>query len=224
MRQLAERVTVVGETALGEAVRQCVSDGTIVFPEPTLWLCGQDTDDLAMCGDIAASPALCVLVSNPIVPGTTRGLAKEFPSRRFAYVVETVRRATGLEDFVSAPQLIIGTYQLEHELSRVFRRWPMLQFVSIETAELTKLALNALLSLHIHFAHEMEALASGAGADAYKVAQALRGDPRISPLAPLLPGPSWGGSHLARDVDTLQHLGELYGIDLPLINQLRSEA
>ena len=83
--------------------------------------------------------------------------------------------------------------------------------MSLPSAEMAKHATNAYLALCIAFANDLAWLALHAGADPDEVAAGLRADPRISPSAPLRPGPAFSGATLTRDLMTLRSLGERCG-------------
>ncbi len=90
--------------------------------------------------------------------------------------------------------------------------------MNLKTAEMTKHALNAYLATTISFANEIANLCDELGADALKIAEALRTDARLSARLPLLPGLAFGGGTLARDLKILKNLGESSNYETPLIN------
>ncbi len=211
---------LVGESCFLEALRQL----DLRFSEPVLWICDDSPEDGPnrdlLLKRLAGPFDGPTIISSPVPPGTIAWLEAQYPGREFAYVIENVRRASAYLD-LSMQRWTVGT--------RSERLWRMLRGVwtchrtTPETAELGKLALNSFLSLNIAFMHEISDLAQKVSADGEDICAILRRDDRVSPLAPLKPGPSWGGHHLARDVDTLQQLGHEFDVSLPLISRLRSD-
>ena len=90
-------------------------------------------------------------------------------------------------------------------------------FTDPETAEMVKHATNAYLAIMIAFTHEIGRVSKIVGADPQTISRALLTERRVSPHAPLQPGPSWGGEHLARDVQMLMNIAHSHGIELPMI-------
>jgi len=76
----------------------------------------------------------------------------------------------------------------------------------IESAEMSKHALNAFLALSITFAGEISQICSSVGADAKEVELALKSDSRIGSSAYLSPGLGFSGGTLARDVNAIAKL------------------
>jgi UDP-N-acetyl-D-mannosaminuronate dehydrogenase len=79
-------------------------------------------------------------------------------------------------------------------------------WMSPESAEMSKHALNGYLALMVRYGNEIGRLCELWDADPLDVIAALRSEPRVSSSAPLLPGdpPS---KHLMREVHTLIDLG-----------------
>jgi hypothetical protein len=211
---------LVGQSALIGALPELY----LLFPEPVLWVCDDSPTDGPnrdlLLKRLAGPFDGPTIISSPVPPGTIAWLEGQYPGREFAYVIENVRRASAYHDLV-AQEWTVGTnskllWKLLCGVHPCYRTTP-------ESAELGKLALNSFLSLNIAFMHEISDLAQKVSADADAICEILRRDERVSSLAPLRPGPSWGGDHLARDVDTLQQLGHEFDVSLPLISRLRSD-
>ena len=79
--------------------------------------------------------------------------------------------------------------------------------MGLRSAEMTKHALNAFLATSISFGSEIANICDEVGADATKVAQALRSESRIGSGIPLLPGLGFAGGTLARDLKILKRIG-----------------
>ena len=80
-------------------------------------------------------------------------------------------------------------------------------WMSVESAEMTKHAINAFLATSVAFINEIAALCERVGADATEVSQGLKSDQRIGPKAYLAPGGAFAGGTLARDVVLLERHG-----------------
>jgi UDPglucose 6-dehydrogenase len=79
--------------------------------------------------------------------------------------------------------------------------------MSVESAEMTKHALNAYLATSVVFANELALLCEQYGADAREVERGLRTDGRVGGRAYIRPGAAFAGGTLARDVAYLMALG-----------------
>jgi UDPglucose 6-dehydrogenase len=78
---------------------------------------------------------------------------------------------------------------------------------SLETAEMLKHSINSFFATIISFSNALSELAVHAGADAYKVVEIMKQEPRIkNGKLPLMPGPWFSGGTLARDVKVLSSL------------------
>ncbi len=84
--------------------------------------------------------------------------------------------------------------------------------MSVESAEMTKHALNAFLATSVTFINEIAALCEQVGADAEEVERGLKSEVRIGPRAYLSPGGAFAGGTLARDVVCLSRLGRAHGV------------
>jgi UDPglucose 6-dehydrogenase len=93
-----------------------------------------------------------------------------------------------------------------------------LEWMSIESAEMTKHALNAFMATSVTFINEIASLCEAAGADAKEVERGLKTDARIGPRAYLSPGSAFSGGTLARDVTTLSRLGAGCGRPIALLS------
>jgi UDPglucose 6-dehydrogenase len=81
------------------------------------------------------------------------------------------------------------------------------EWMSVESAEMTKHALNAFLAMSVAFANEVGALCEVTGADAKEVERGLKSESRIGRRAYLAPGAAFAGGTLARDLQFLAEQG-----------------
>jgi UDPglucose 6-dehydrogenase len=84
--------------------------------------------------------------------------------------------------------------------------------IGVESAEMTKHALNAFLATSVVFANEIAAVAERVGADAREVEEGLKTDIRIGRKAYVRAGEAFAGGTLARDIGFLLQLGTQHGV------------
>jgi UDPglucose 6-dehydrogenase len=95
-----------------------------------------------------------------------------------------------------------------------------IEWMSVESAEMTKHALNAFLATSVTFINEIAALCEQVGADASEVERGLKSESRIGPKAYLSPGSAFAGGTLARDVNFLSELGRARGVATHLLTSI----
>src|SRR6186997_1037523 len=89
--------------------------------------------------------------------------------------------------------------------------------MSVESAEMTKHAINAFLAVSVTFANELARVCEVVGADAKEVERGLKTEARIGPKAYLSPGAAFAGGTLARDVRFLTSFGREHALQTPLL-------
>ena len=90
--------------------------------------------------------------------------------------------------------------------------------MSVESAEMTKHAINAFLATSVTFINEIAALCEQTGADAKEVERGLKTEKRIGPSAYLGPGTAFAGGTLARDIVFLKALGTAVHLQTPVMD------
>jgi UDPglucose 6-dehydrogenase len=90
--------------------------------------------------------------------------------------------------------------------------------MSIESAEMTKHALNTFLATSVALTNELALLCTAVGADARQVERGLRGDPRIGGQAYVRAGHAFSGGTLARDLRVLSGLARSLDIATPVLD------
>jgi UDPglucose 6-dehydrogenase len=175
-------------------------------------------------------PHSLVIVSSQVPVGTTARLEEYCAATRpgaridFAYSPENLRLGNAVEAFTKPDRIVVGTrgthrrQQLATLLAPFSER---IEWMSVESAEMTKHALNAFLATSVAFINEVAAISERVGADAADVARGLRTDRRIGPRAYLSPGAAFTGGTLARDVVFLDRRGAELGVPLQLIPSVR---
>lgn len=168
-------------------------------------------------------PGTLVLVSSQVPVGFTHSLERAFAGRgvSFACSPENLRLGRALEAFRHAERTVVGVRSADDRARLEALLGPFcsrLEWMSIESAEMSKHALNAFLALSAAFANEVARLCEALGADAREVERALKSEPRIGPRAYLAPGAPLGGGTLARDLRYLADFGRALGIATPLVD------
>lgn len=169
-----------------------------------------------------------IIISSQVPVGFTHHLQQEFQKKYpgkvvyFAYSPENLRLGKSLKTFLEPDRIVIGINPDEKEIflpvfSTIGDR---LEWMGIESAEMTKHAINAFLATSICFANELASLCERTGADAKEVERGLKTEERIGPKAYLNPGNAFSGGTLARDVRFLQNMGEEDLLPLHLINSV----
>jgi len=149
-------------------------------------------------GSVAALQAQCVA-----------GRGQE--GLRFACVPENLRLGAALESFRAPDRIVAGVRSEEdrRELAELLAPFSRdVQWMRVESAEMTKHALNGFLATSVAFIDEVAAVCESVGADAAEVARGLKSERRIGSRAYLSPGAAFAGGTLARDLGFLRALAE----------------
>jgi len=241
----------ISEPGLEELLQSGLRKGSLSFSTEIekvcsdtdlLWVCFDtpvDDDDRADIEFVLSRLRRClshlpaqaiVLISSQMPVGTCQKLRKEFPKFTFACSPENLQLGRALDAFRKPERIIIGTPEATDakgmaagdQLQWLFQHFcKNLIFVSPESAEMIKHALNSFLANSICFANEIARLCELTGADARQVEAGLKSDIRIGPRAYLSPGPAFAGGTLARDVTILGELGKQLGERLVLIPAIK---
>ncbi|MEO6786975.1 MAG: nucleotide sugar dehydrogenase [Chthoniobacteraceae bacterium] len=172
----------------------------------------------------AAKADALFLISSQMPAGTCRLLEAEFPGRRFACSPENLRLGHALKVFNEPERIVVGCRSEQDRtlLAELFRPFcANVIWMSPESAEMTKHALNAFLALSVTFANEIARLCELTGADAKEVEAGLKSDARIGQRAYLGPGAAFAGGTLARDVVALTQLAASRGEPITLIPAIK---
>ena len=171
-----------------------------------------DDDDRADVGAVLerfagvaphATPGSLVVVSSQLPIGTVARLEAAWPALAFACVPENLRLGAAVRSFLEPERIVVGSRGEAGRDRLAALLTPLaapLEWMSVESAELVKHALNAFLATSIAFTNEIAAVCELAGADAKEVERGLRSDPRVGPRAYVAPGPPFAGGTLARDL------------------------
>jgi UDPglucose 6-dehydrogenase len=172
-----------------------------------------------------------VLVSSQIPVGTTRRLEQLFASESrartvsFGYSPENLRLGNAIDAFMHPDRIIVGVRSpadRETVMSLLRPLTDRIEWMSIESAEMTKHALNAFLATSIAFINEIAAICEQVGADATEVERGLKSDARIGPRAYLSPGGAFAGGTLARDVVFLSQVGDAHNVATHFLHSVKA--
>jgi UDPglucose 6-dehydrogenase len=134
---------------------------------------------------------------------------------RFACVPENLRLGRALESFSASDRIVAGVRDERDrsELALLLEPFtPSVEWMRVESAEMTKHALNGFLATSVAFINEVAEICESVGADAEEVARGLKSEQRIGPRAYLGPGDAFAGGTLARDIGFLSSLAERSGL------------
>ena len=172
-----------------------------------------------------------VLISSQLPVGTSKRLetmfAQTYPDIKisFSYSPENLRLGKAISVFTQPDRVVIGvrtekSRQVFSELLSPFT--DHIEWMSVESAEMTKHALNAFLATSVTFINEIAEICEHVGADAKEVERGLKSETRIGPKAYLGPGGAFSGGTLARDIAFLTKLGQQNGLPVHLVPAVRT--
>jgi UDPglucose 6-dehydrogenase len=235
----------IAEPGLAQLVQQGLSGGYLTFvaePERALrdaevvWVTFDtpvDEDDQADSEWVRSQlesvrqsvpDGALVLVSSQVPVGFTRNLEHDWQARApgltFACSPENLRLGQAIDAFRNPGRVVIGLGRGTNEdtLRRLFAPFcERIEWMSLESAEMTKHALNSFLALSVVYTNEVARICERVGAEAKEVERGLRSDPRIGGRAYVSPGPPLAGGTLARDVEFLHALSTAHGLTSPLV-------
>jgi UDPglucose 6-dehydrogenase len=245
---LSKGIAPIFEPGLEELIRRGLSSGNLRFTEAVndakdvdvLWVAydtpveddDADTDfvmaqiERALAG---MSRDVVVLVSSQLPVGSVRRLeyaetlSHKTPQLKVAYSPENLRLGRAVDDFLRPQRIVVGVRSsrdrdlLHGLLSSITES---IEWMSVESAEMTKHAVNAFLAMSVVFANEIASICESVGADAKEVERGLKTENRIGPRAYLSPGAAFAGGTLARDVAYLNQTAHERGVITPLLSSV----
>lgn len=197
-----------------------------------------DDDDVADTGFVLRSVLsllphcksdAMVLISSQLPVGSTRELMQAFeqivPNNtvRFSCSPENLRLGKAIDVFMQPDRVIVGVESQDDKAIIQSLFLPITEniiWMSVESAEMTKHALNAFLATSVVFINELATVCEQVGADAREVEIGLKSEERIGKKAYLRPGSAIAGGTLARDVNYLVAIGEQKSVKTPLFSSL----
>ncbi len=166
-----------------------------------------------------------VAVSSQMPVGSIALLEARSDARfRFAAIPENLRLGSAIGYFRAPDRFVAGVRDAASRavVERAVGGFaPAIEWMTVESAEMTKHAINAFLATSVAFANELASVCERVGADAREVERGLKSDARIGRKAYVRAGEPFAGGTLARDLSFLRALGDRE--HLPLL-QLRATA
>ena len=172
---------------------------------------------------------MMIIISSQLPVGSTSELEnfayQNYPNKEihFSYIPENLRLGNALEIFQNPDRLIVGCNNNVNKemLSKILLRiTEKIEWMSFESAEMTKHAINSFLATSITFANEIASICEIVGADAKEVERGLKSESRIGKKAYLAPGGPFSGGTLARDVNFLTKLSSNKNIQTPILSSI----
>ncbi|HOF40214.1 MAG TPA: UDP-glucose/GDP-mannose dehydrogenase family protein [Candidatus Hydrogenedentes bacterium] len=214
-------------------LREAVSQSLLVFLCVGTPLLESGEHDLSALIDAAEQVARVmdgyrIIVNKSTGPaGTTARLAdrmRELTSHEFDVVAnpEFIKEGAAVDDFLRPDRIVVGckdirVLEIMRELYAPFLRTgkPFLS-MDLASAEMSKLAVNAMLAARISVMNEFAIFCEAAGADVSHVREAVAADGRIG-AGYLFPGLGFGGSCLPKDVIASAAWAKSMGLDASML-------
>lgn len=171
-----------------------------------------------------------LLISSQLPVGSARRLEEMYRrlspqgTATFACSPENLRLGKAIETFTRPDRVVVGVRVAtdRDRIARLLKPFTeRIEWMSVESAEMTKHALNAFLATSVAFANELGTLCERVGADAREVERGLKTDARIGPRAYLRPGHAFAGGTLARDLSFLTEIGRREALPTHLISAVQ---
>ena len=172
-----------------------------------------------------------VLISSQLPVGSVARLEafvnERFPEKaiQIACSPENLRLGRALEVFLHPDRIVVGVRTLRDKeiLSELLLSiTDRIEWMSVESAEMTKHSINAFLATSVVFANEIATICEAVGANAKEVERGLKTESRIGPKAYLSPGGAFAGGTLARDVAFLNGIATDSQIMTPLLSSVKT--
>jgi len=171
-----------------------------------------------------------LLISSQMPVGSVKKLEafakKNFPEKRlsFACSPENLRLGKALDVFLRPDRIVVGVRNKSDQ--KILQRMLLpitdkIEWMSVESAEMTKHAINSFLAISVTFANEIASICELVGADGKEVERGLKTESRIGTKAYVSPGGPFAGGTLARDIAFLGDKSKEYELITPLLSAVR---
>lgn len=225
LSEVVERNVDAGRLMFTDNVAEAIALGDIIFIAVGTPMGADGSANLSYVDGVVRMIAenmnsYKIIVTKSTVPvGTGKGIRAQLENtygidpQMFSVVSnpEFLREGLAVRDFLYPDRLVIGTDSdialialCEVYESLIASGVPYV-LTNVQTAEMTKYASNAFLSVKISYINEIANLCDATDADVKTVAYAMGLDHRISP-AFLNPGPGFGGSCFPKDSQAIVHI------------------
>lgn len=236
LEQLVQRGLAQGGLSFTTSIAEALRDAELVWITYDTPVDEEDRADVQFVVDRVTrlfphlGVGVLVLISSQLPVGTTRRVEQAYTAAypekpvTFGYSPENLRLGKAIDAFSQPDRVVVGLRtEADRERVKLLLR-PLtdrIEWMSVESAEMTKHALNAFLATSVAFANEIAALCEQVGADAKEVERGLKSEVRIGPRAYLAPGPAFAGGTLARDIGFLTQLGAEQRVPTYLLPSVR---
>jgi UDPglucose 6-dehydrogenase len=177
-------------------------------------------------------PGALVIVSSQLPVGTIHRLELAAPLLIFFCIPENLRHGTAIENLIKPDRIVVGCRGSGMDIVGAQKIIALLlpigqngsfkiEWMSIESAEMTKHAINAFLAMSIAFINEIAAICEVVGANPSEVERGLKTESRIGQKAYLKPGGPYTGKTLARDVEYLTRIKIDNHLNTPVIENIQ---
>lgn len=175
-----------------------------------------------------------VIFRSTIPPGTTEKILNpiiESESGKKAgldyglgFHPEFLRESTAIEDFYEPPKTVIGGIDQQSK-SVITSLYTGIDDAVIETsikaAEMVKYVDNTWHALKVSFANEIGKICQAAEVDSHEVMNIFAQDTKLNISSYYMkPGFAFGGSCLPKDVRSINHLANDFGLDTPILKNI----
>ena len=226
-----------------EGLLHFTSDPSEVAQSSLIWVTydtpvdGEDRADTGFVVDSVKAlfphlkEGVLVIISSQLPVGSTAYLEREFMKCRpdvkasFACLPENLRLGNAVKVFTHPDRVVVGIRTEEDKVHIARLLTPFTNniiWMSVESAEMTKHAINAFLATSVVFANEIAAICEMVGADAKEVESGLKSEQRIGPKAYLSPGGAFAGGTLARDIEFLKMVSQGHQLSIPLLESVKT--
>jgi UDPglucose 6-dehydrogenase len=248
--QLKKGISPIQEPGLDALIQEGLASQGLVFSSEAseiansevVWICydtpvdNHDQADTAFVFEQVESlfdwfcPGALIILSSQLPVGSTRLLEQQFetwyPGKpiSFACMPENLRLGKALKIFMHPDRVVVGVRTpetLKRIISLLAPLTDRIISMSVESAEMTKHAINAFLATSVVFINELAILCEQVGADAREVEQGLKSESRIGPKAYLRAGTAFSGGTLARDIAFLSKQGADFHLPLHLFEAVQ---
>jgi UDPglucose 6-dehydrogenase len=168
-----------------------------------------------------------IVILCQVPPGFTRRMKKYHSN--ISYQVETLVFGQAFTRAVSPERIIVGVDSPDTALDANYA-YALARFscpilvMDYESAEFTKISINAYLAASITTTNSLNEIAKSIGAKWENVKEALQLDRRIGPYAYLKPGLGISGGNIERDLQTLDELGSIIPGEMSLFRTYLSNS
>ena len=171
-----------------------------------------------------------IIISSQLPVGSIKELEifskkKLKKSFNFFYCPENLRVGNAIKSFFESGRLVVGfrKKKTKKNVEKLFRTINKnIIWMKIESAEITKHAINSFLANSVSFINEISTICEKTQANAREVEIGLKTEPRIGKKAFLSPGLPFSGGTLGRDVNYLNHIAKKFNIKSPLISSIKN--